>query len=134
MKFKVGNITKSIVPLAGGAVGASLLIGIVKKADKSGKFEKFAPVAPILLGGFLVASKKTQMWGYGMIAGGAAKLAGNLVPALAGVEDMDLSGVFGMLNIGATQDTLNDDLEVGAATLNGPNEYERAMVAGYDTY
>lgn len=129
MKFKVGNVTKSLVPLAAGAVGANFITGMVKKFDKSGKFEKFAPVGAIIVGGFLVANKKTQMLGYGMIAGGAAKLAGNVIPALAGIEDMDLSGVFGALDIGAA--TLNED--VGAATLNGVTDFEKSM-GDFDKY
>lgn len=135
MKFKAGNITKSIIPLAAGAVGASVVVGLVKKMDKTGKFEKFAPAVPIIIGGFLVSSKKTQMLGYGMMAGGAAKLAGNLIPGLAGIEDMDLSGVFGDMRIGENMDgTLNGDYDMAGAkeTLNGVSgEYD---MTGYDTY
>lgn len=134
MKFKVGNITKSLLPLAAGAVGASVLTGVVKKMDKTGKFEKFAPAVPILVGGFLVSGKKTQMLGYGLMAGGAAKLAGNLVPAIAGIEDMDLSGVFGDMRIGEMEGTLNGDYDMSGAnaTLNGvTGDYD---MSGYNTY
>lgn len=141
MKFKVGNITKSLLPLAAGAVGASVITGMVKKFDKSGKLEKFAPAVPILIGGFLVSGKKTQMLGYGLMAGGAAKLAGNLIPGLAGIEDMDLSGVFGDLRIGEMDGTLTGgdytlsgdyDMSGADATLNGiGGDYD---MSGYHTY
>ncbi len=124
-------VTSTALPATAGAVGAKFLKNIAGKMIAN---EKLRAAAPLVLGLILCGSKKTEKVGIGMVAVGGADLVGTFIPALNGIEDMDLSGIFDGLGDGDGMDgTLNDDLgmDVGdldvGGTLNGFDD-----VGGYD--
>lgn len=101
MKMKFAK-PAMILPIVGGGVAAKVVKNLSGKFIKN---DKLRAAAPLVVGLLLASNKKTAMIGYGMIAVGGADLAGTIVPQLAGIEDMDLSGVFGPLN-----DDMGDDI------------------------
>lgn len=90
MKLKLKSAFSTVIPVVGGAIGAKLAKNVSGKFVKN---EKLRAALPLILGIMLSQSKKTEKIGMGMIAVGGADLAGSIVPALSGIEDMDLSGV-----------------------------------------
>jgi hypothetical protein len=101
----------SALPLAGGAVAAKFVKNLAGKISQNGKVK--AGIA-LSVGLFLMSQKQemVKFAGYGMTAVGAADLAGEFVPTLKGIEDMDLSGLFGdgAVNDDLGDKVLNDDL------------------------
>lgn len=88
--MKLKNSVSTALPLVGGAIAAKVAKNVSGKVIKN---EKLRAALPLILGLFLVGNKKMEKIGFGMIAVGGADLAGTIVPALSGIEDMDLSGV-----------------------------------------
>lgn len=124
MKFKMKILTGTALPIVAGAVAAKLVKNMAGKMIKN---DKLRAAAPILIGILLAGNKKTANVGYGMIAVGGADLAGTLVPSLAGIEEMDLSGLFDELSGDGGYEMngpLNDDLNLsgdgGDYEMNGP--------------
>jgi hypothetical protein len=120
--LNVKQITGTAVPITAGAVGAKFLKNVSSKFIQN---DKLRAAAPLVLGLLLSGSKKTEKIGFGMIAVGGADLIGAFIPALSGIEDLDLSGVFGDDLTGTLNDDLSgydvgdiDGLDVGS-TLNG---------------
>lgn len=105
------------LPAIGGAIGSKLVKNLAKKVIKKAELQKFIPVVPLLVGAIMSDNGKPngalQFVGVGMMATAGADLAGNFIPVLAGLEDVDLSGIF--------DETLNDveDLSDGE-DVNGP--------------
>ena len=106
MKTNIKGALTTAVPVVGGAIAAKLAKNV------SGKFvanPKIRAALPLILGMFLSTQSNAMMKhvGYGMIAVGGADLAGEFVPTLKGIEDMDLSGIFGSNVLNAN--VINDD-------------------------
>lgn len=111
------SVTSKVLPATVGGVGAKFAKNLSGKVTQNAKLRA---AIPLLIGIFLTQSAKTEAVGLGMCAVGGADLAGTMIPAISGLEDMDLSGLFG-------EPTLNEDLngydvggyDVGGNTLNG---------------
>lgn len=112
------SVTSKVLPTVAGGIGAKFAKNLSGKVTQN---EKLKAALPLILGIALLQSSKTEAIGMGMCAVGGADLAGQFLPAIHGIEDMDLSGLFG-------GQTLNEDLgayDVGAYdvgdnnTLNG---------------
>jgi len=131
MKFKMskGSMSEAL-QLGGGVIASNFANNLVRKGiekvAKTDQYGKFSPIGTIILAEMFLKGKKVKMIKNGIVAGSMAKLAGNFVPALAGIEDMDLSGIFDM-RIGQT---LNDEVRVGD-TLNDDMSDD---VSGYGDY
>jgi hypothetical protein len=116
-KFKLipsgKTLMKEGLPAVGGAIGAKLVKNLAKKVIKKPELQRFLPAVPLLVGAILSDNGKGMLHyaGIGMMAAGGADLAGNFVPVLAGLEDLDLSGIF--------DETLNDDL-ADTEDMSGP--------------
>lgn len=119
-KKMIKSITSKVIPATIGGIGAKFAKNLSGKVTQN---EKIKSALPVIFGILLMQSAKTEAVGMGMCAVGGADLVGTFIPAIHGLEDMDLSGVFG--------DTLNDDLgayDVGAydvggdTTLNGMDD------------
>lgn len=113
------NLKKSVgktLPIVGGAIGARFIKNIAGKMIAN---DKIKAAAPLVAGILLMGAKSETMKGVGagMVAVGGADLVGTFIPSLAGIEDMDLSGIFG--------DPLNaPDVKIsGGDPLNGGSDY-----------
>ena len=110
MKMNLKNAFSTTVPVVGGAIAAKFAKNL------SGKFiqnEQLKAALPLVLGIMLTRQSNASMkhLGYGMIAVGGADLAGTFIPAIKGIEDMDLSGLFGDdINGRVLNDELNDQV------------------------
>lgn len=129
MKFKLKNAVSTVVPTVGGAIAAKLLKNVSGKMVKN---EKIRAALPLIVGIFLTQSKKTEKLGLGMVAVGGADLAGTLVPALSGIEDMDLSGVLDGFDDIHGADEMYGPLD-GFEDIHGPlngDDYMSEDIAG----
>lgn len=110
------GIVKDAAMLVAGGIGAKLVKNLGKKFITNATMQKFLPALPLVVGVMLSGNKKMEMIAYGMITTGGDDMVGAFIPSLAGIEDMDLSGIFGPLD-GPLNDgmdgPLNDD-------MNGP--------------
>lgn len=100
------------VPAIGGGIGAGLVKNLSKKVTQN---EKLQSTAPIVVGIVLrrMKSPAAKYAGLGMIAVGGRDLAGSFIPALKGIEDMDLGDLFDNVlngNFNVSDNVLNDDL------------------------
>lgn len=112
-KVNIKKAAGKAVPLVAGAIGAKLAKNV------SGKFiqnDKLRAAVPLVLGIVLAGSKSATMQGIGsgMIAVGGADLVGSFIPGLAGLEDMDLSGIFG--------EVINGEVINGDDYMNGDGD------------
>jgi hypothetical protein len=120
MKMPKGKHLKQAAMITAGGLGAKVVKNLSKKFITQPGLQKLVPAVPVLVGLLMLQSAKTEDLGFGMIAVGGTDLAGTLVPQLAGLEDMDLTGIFdGDLN-GPLNDDINDDLSDDTSNMNGP--------------
>lgn len=117
MKFKMPTM-KSVmgrgIPAAAGGASAGLVANLAKKVITNPTGQKFLPIAPWLVGLFISENKGGwEAFGNGMMGVGGQKTAGAFIPALAGIEDADLSGIFDE----SVADDINDDMS-GNSPLN----------------
>lgn len=94
MKGLVKDVTTVYAPVVAGAVAAGFAKNLAKKVSDNEKIQAAVPLAA----GIVVSRMKSPALknvGLGMIAASGRDLAGTFVPALRGIEDMDLSGIFG---------------------------------------
>ncbi len=108
---KIMKSAGSALPIVGGAIAGKFVKNLAGKVVQNPMLRS----AAVLVAGIVVASSKGETMkkvGYGMIAVGGADLAGTVVPSLAGIEDMDLGGLFDEVS----GNVLND--EVSGAVLN----------------
>jgi len=123
-KFKLvpsgKTLMKEGLPAVGGAIGSKLVKNLAKKIIKKPELQKFIPAVPLLVGAILSDNGKGMMHyaGIGMMASAGADLAGNFVPVLAGLEDLDLSGIFDETLTDDLGDT--DDMGDSEEEMNGP--------------
>jgi len=120
MKFKLpkGKDITGALPVVAGALGAKVVKNFAGKMIKNEKMKKFVPAVPLLVGLILAGNTGAlQKIGTGMIAVGGADLAGSLVPALNGLEDTDLTGLF---DEPMNDETLEDDLTDMGGPIDGP--------------
>ncbi len=107
--------------LVAGGIAAKLVKNLTRKMleKASPGLAKYAAAGPVIVGLVLAESPKMENIGMGMIAVGGADTAGTFVPALAGLEDMDLSGVFGDDEM--ADEIMNDEVsdEVSDNVVNG---------------
>jgi len=107
MKLNAKRLGKTfmeeILPGIGGDITSSFVINLTNKAVAkmipayADKLKNFVPLAPLIVGTIMTDSKG-KMWkfvGYGMAFEGGKKLAANFIPMINGIEDMELSGIFG---------------------------------------
>jgi len=116
-KFKMPSmktLTGKGLPAIGGALGSKVVKNLAKKVIKKPEMQKFIPAVPMLVGMMLSEQKGAlEYFGIGMMASAGGDLAGQFVPALAGLEDVDLSGIF--------DETVSDDMSNDLSDdLNGP--------------
>jgi len=107
------TVTGKVLPATAGGIGAKLAKNLSGKVTTNPKIRAALPLA---LGIFLAMSAKTEALGLGVCAVAGADLTGTFIPAIAGLEDMDLNGVFGP--------TLNEDVsgyDVGGYDVGGDN-------------
>lgn len=105
------NVQKNVQPalgLVGGGIGANLFATKLTFIQN----DKMRAGAPILLGLLLMGSKNKMLAnaGMGMIAVGGAKLVGTFVPALSGVTESDINGLY---------DRTYNQLKVYSEPMNG---------------
>ena len=109
--MNIKSTVTGALPLIAGGVAANLTKSL------SGKFiqnEKLRAAAPLILGILLASTKgKMKELSNGMIAVGGANLVGSFVPSLAGIEDIDLSGI--------EYPVLADDISGDYDVINGDN-------------
>jgi hypothetical protein len=103
------TVTGKVLPATVGGIGAKFAKNLSGKVTQN---PKLRAAIPLLIGILLCQSAKTETVGLGMCAVGGADLAGTFLPAIAGLEDTDLSGLFG-------NDTLNDGYDVGSYDVGG---------------
>ena len=122
MKLKLKAITATALPVVAGAIAAKFAKNLAGKMIQDARLKA---ALPLVVGLMLTGSKKTEKIGMGMIAVGGADLAGSLIPALNGIEDMDLNGIFG----NPLNSVLNgeDDEDVSGV-------FEDVGATDYDTY
>jgi len=115
------GILSTSAQLAAGGVGAGLVKNLVKKVAPD-SMQKFVPAAPLFLGILLSGNKKLQNVAFGLIAVGGKELVGQFIPSINGLEDMDLSGIFGMQMGGPLNGPLNFNVnEQYDGEMNGTN-------------
>lgn len=126
MKMKMPKKSLKKMPmLVAGGVGERLVKNLTKKyLIKDEAKAKFIPAVPLILGLMLAENSKTENIGIGMATVAGVDLIGGFVPTLAGLEDMDLSGIFGDDEMG---DPLADD-------VGGPLEGPLEGVEEFETY
>src|SRR3954463_2666777 len=107
MKMPKGKHLKQAAIITAGGLGAKVVKNLAKKFITAPGMQKLIPAVPVAIGIMLLQSAKTEDLGFGMIAVGGTDLAGSIVPQLAGLEDMDLTGIFGDDDL---SDPLNDEL------------------------
>lgn len=114
-KLVSGNSVQTVIGVTGGGIAANLVNNVVTKAAEkmSPGIKKFAPAAPIILGLILSGQKNKLLAnaGLGMISVGGMKLAGSLVPALAGVCGLSDNAIEGIYDEVLTLDGLTRDAE-----------------------
>ena len=103
------------LPLIGGGIGGGVIKNLSKKLTSN---EKFQSASPLVVGIFLRRMKNPMVRyaGMGMIAVGGRDLTGTFIPAVRGIEDMDLGDLFDNVLNGSysvSDDVLNDDLNGG---------------------
>jgi len=112
----MGNLMNEIMtmdlPAIGGGIGAGVIKNLSKKVTKN---EKLQAAAPLVVGVVLrrMKSPAAKYAGLGMIACAGRDLAGSFIPALKGIEDMELGDLFdNVLNgdFNVSDNVLNDDL------------------------
>ena len=109
MKKIAGELMTIDLPVIAGGIGAGLIKNLSKKISSN---EKIQAAAPLVLGIVLrrMKSPEIKYVGLGMIAVGGRDLAGAFIPAIKGIEDMDLNGVLnGVLNDDVA-DPLSDEI------------------------
>lgn len=102
MKKTIGKA----IPAVLGGVGANFVNSFAAKFIQN---EKLRAAAPLVLGVVLMSQKSETMKGVGlgMVAVGGSKLVGSFVPALNGVDDMDLAGIY-LDPLAGSDDEVND--------------------------
>lgn len=102
------------VPVIAGAIGAKVVKNLSGKVTQNNMLRAALPLA---VGLFLASGKGKTLpnVGLGMIAVGGADLVGSVVPALNGIEDADLSGIFddlsgSVINDRVLADDMGDDM------------------------
>lgn len=102
------------VPVIAGAISAKVVKNLSGKITQNNMLRA---VFPLAVGLFLASSKGKTLpnVGLGMIAVGGADLVGSVVPALNGIEDADLSGIFDdlggpVINSPVINDDMGDDM------------------------
>lgn len=123
LKPAKGIINTSVQVVAGG-VGAGLVTNLAKKVAPD-SIQKYVSAAPLVVGILLSGNKKLHNVALGMIAVGGKNLVGQFIPAINGLENMDLSGLFG-----PSPDPLN-----GPLNFNVNEEFDGEMNgANYSDY
>jgi hypothetical protein len=108
MKNLMKDFMNEDLPLIGGGVAAGFAKNLAGKVTSNEKLQTAAP----LIAGLILKRQKSSMMKYlgmGMIAVGGKELAATMIPAIKGIENMDLSGLFGGDVI--TDQVINDELK-----------------------
>lgn len=129
MKGLIKDVGKVYVPIVGGAVAQGLVKNLAKKVSDNEKIQAAVPLAV----GIVVSRMKSPALknvGLGMIAASGKDLAGTFVPALRGIEDMDLSGMFG--NVLAENFNVSGPNPVLAGQPGGNPQYDMTGIYGED--
>ena len=122
----IDNILKEDLPLVGGGIAAGFVKNLTKKVTTN---EKIQAAGPLILGMFMKRSKQAELRfaGYGMIAVGGRDFAGSFIPAIKGIEDMDLNGIFGgsdTIEDKVLNDDLSDDVSGNKLTGTSGEDYD----------